>query len=147
MPSPKVKEAEFRGKAKHLEYRARAQQPAMLCTLVMSENTDANGVKRYPVGAMPVMDPETGKTLVDSLGRISYTTSFAYGPTIGKNIALAYLPQDYCEVGRTLNVEYMSETYPVEGAGCWLPTALRPGKPGSQEARTGFTSDGFPPAC
>ncbi|WP_305987147.1 FAD-dependent oxidoreductase [Roseibium sp. MMSF_3544] len=114
---PKVKEADFRGKAKHLEYRAREQQPAMLCTLVMTENTDSNGVKRYPVGAMPVMDPETGKTLVDSLGRISYTTSVAFGPTIGKNIALAYLPQDYCQVGRMLTVEYMSETYPVEVAG------------------------------
>ena len=114
---PKVKEADFRGKAKHLEYRTRDKQPAMLCTLVMTEYTDGNGVKRYPVGAMPVMDPDTGKTLVDSLGRISYTTSVAYGPTIGRNIALAYLPQDYCEVGRKLNVEYLSETYPVEVAG------------------------------
>ncbi|MET1415294.1 FAD-dependent oxidoreductase [Roseibium sp. HPY-6] len=114
---PKVKEADFRGKAKHLEYRARDKQLAALCTLVMTENTDANGVKRYPVGAMPVMDPDTGKTLVDGLGRISYTTSVAYGPTIGKNIALAYLPEDYCQVGRKLNVEYMSETYPVEVAG------------------------------
>jgi glycine cleavage system aminomethyltransferase T len=84
---PKVKEADFRGKAKHLEYRARDHQPAMLCTLVMTENTDADGVARYPVGAMPVMDPETGETLVDELGRRSFTTSVAYGPTLGKNIA------------------------------------------------------------
>ncbi|POF29197.1 GcvT family protein [Roseibium marinum] len=111
---PKVKEADFRGKARHVEYRAREHQPAMLCTLVMTENTDADDVKRYPVGAMPVMDPETGKTLVDSLGRLSYTTSVAYGPTVGKNIALAYLPQDYCQVGRKLNVEYFCESYPVE---------------------------------
>ncbi len=111
---PKVKEADFRGKAKHVEYKAREHQPAMLCTLVMTENTDAKGVKRYPVGIMPVMDPDTGKTLVDELGRLSYTTSVAYGPTIGKNIALAYLPHDYCEVGRKLNVEYFSEIYPVE---------------------------------
>lgn len=114
---PKVKDADFRGKQKHLEYRARDKQPAMLCTLVMTQNTDATGVARYPVGAMPVQDPATGKTLVDALGRISYTTSVAYGPTIGKNIALAYLPQDYCEVGRKLTVEYFSETFPVEVAG------------------------------
>lgn len=114
---PKVKAADFRGKAKHVEYREREHQPAMLCTLVMTENTDASGVKRYPVGAMPVMDPDTGKTLVDSLGRISYTTSVAFGPTIGKNIALAYLPYEYCQVGRKLTVEYFSETYPVEVAG------------------------------
>lgn len=114
---PKVKAADFRGKAKHVEYREREHQPAMLCTLVMTENTDASGVKRYPVGAMPVMDPDTGKTLVDSLGRISYTTSVAFGPTICKNIALAYLPYEYCQVGRKLTVEYFSETYPVEVAG------------------------------
>jgi len=113
---PKVKAADFRGKAKHVEYKARDEQPAMLCTLVMTENTDASGVKRYPVGILPVMDPDTGKTLVDELGRLSYTTSIAFGPTLGKNIALAYLPKEFCEVGRKLQIEYFSETYPVEVA-------------------------------
>ncbi len=114
---PKVKEADFRGKAKHLEYRAREHQPAMLCTLVMTDNIDANGVARYPVGILPVMDPETGETLVDGLGRRSFTTSIAYGPTIGKNIALAYLPWSFAQEGRKLKVEYFGETYPVEVAG------------------------------
>lgn len=50
---------------------------------------------------------------MDELGRRSYTTSIAYGPTIGKNIALAYLPWSHCQVGRKLNVEYFAETYPV----------------------------------
>ena len=59
---PKVKEADFRGKAKHLEYKARPHQPAMLCTLVMTDNVDAQGVARYPVGSMPVVDPATGET-------------------------------------------------------------------------------------
>jgi len=113
---PKVKEADFRGKAKHLEYRAREHQPAMLCTLVMTSNTDSKGVARYPVGTLPVMDPATGETLVDELGRRSFTTSIAYGPTIGKNIALAYLPWAYCQEGRKLTVEYFGETYPVEVA-------------------------------
>jgi len=113
---PKVKEADFRGKAKHLDYRARDHQPAMLCTLVMTENVDSTGVARYPVGTMPVMDPETGETLVDGLGRRSFTTSVAYGPTIGKNIALAYLPWSYCQKGRKLAVEYFGEVYPVEVA-------------------------------
>jgi glycine cleavage system aminomethyltransferase T len=114
---PKVKEADFRGKAKHLEYKAREHQPAMLCTLVMTDNRDSKGVARYPVGIMPVMDPETGETLVDELGRRSFTTSVAYGPTIGKNIALAYLPWSYCEAGRKLQVEYFGDTFPVEVAG------------------------------
>jgi glycine cleavage system aminomethyltransferase T/glycine/D-amino acid oxidase-like deaminating enzyme len=111
---PKVKEVDFRGKAKHLEYKARAHQPAMLCTLVMTDNVDSKGVARYPVGIMPVMDPATGETLVDELGRRSFTTSVAYGPTIGKNIALAYLPWSYCQEGRKLIVEYFGDTYPVE---------------------------------
>jgi glycine cleavage system aminomethyltransferase T/glycine/D-amino acid oxidase-like deaminating enzyme len=113
---PKVKEADFRGKAKHLEYRARDHQPAMLCTLVMTDNVDSKGVARFPVGIMPVMDPETGETLVDTLGRRSFTTSVAYGPTIGKNIALAYLPWEHCAVGRRFTVEYLGETFPVEVA-------------------------------
>ncbi|HAI29905.1 MAG TPA: dehydrogenase, partial [Thalassospira sp.] len=111
---PKVKEADFRGKEKHVEYRERDHQPAMLCTLIMTDNVDANGVARYPVGSLPVMDPETGKTLIDELGRRSYTTSIAFGPSVGKNIALAYLPWDYCQEGRKLTVSYMDEIYPVE---------------------------------
>ncbi|TPE46701.1 GcvT family protein [Amaricoccus solimangrovi] len=114
---PKVKEADFRGKAKHLEHRARDHQPAMLCTLVMTDNVDSSGVARFPVGTLPVMDPETGETLVDELGRRSFTTSIAFGPSIGRNIALAYLPWDYCQQGRALSVQYFGETYPVEVAG------------------------------
>ncbi len=114
---PKVKEADFRGKAKHLEHRAREHQPAMLCTLVMTENTDAAGVARFPVGTLPVMDPATGETLVDALGRRSFTTSIAYGPSVGRNIALAYLPWDWCEKGRAVALQYFGETYPAEVAG------------------------------
>ena len=113
---PKVKEADFRGKAKHLEYRARDHQPAMLCTLVMTDNVDAKDVARYPVGTLPVIDPGTGETLVDELGRRSFTTSIAFGPSIGKNIALAYLPWAYCQDGRKLAVQYFGEVYPVEVA-------------------------------
>ncbi|MEC9342692.1 MAG: FAD-dependent oxidoreductase, partial [Pseudomonadota bacterium] len=114
---PKVKEADFRGKAKHLEYRARPHQPATLCTLTMEDNTDSKGVARFPVGTCPILDPATGETLVDSEGRRSFTTSIAYGPTIGKNIVLGYLPHDWCEIGRELAIEYFGETYPVKVAG------------------------------
>ena len=64
----------------------------------MTSNIDGTGVARYPVGTCPVLDPATGATLIDALGRRSYTTSIALGPTIGKNIALAYLPHAYCQV-------------------------------------------------
>jgi sarcosine dehydrogenase len=110
---PKVKAADFHGKAAHMAFRERAHQPAMLCTLTMTSNLDSTGVARYPLGNLPVMDPATGKTLVDSEGRRSYTTSIAYGPTIGKNIALAYLPYDYCQVGRELQIQYFGDVYPV----------------------------------
>jgi len=114
---PKVKADDFCGKARHVEYRARDHQPAMLCTLVMTDNVDAKGVARYPVGILPVIDPATGETLVDELGRRSFTTSIAYGPSVGRNIALAYLPWSHAQVGRKLTVEYFGESYPVEVAG------------------------------
>ena len=116
---PKVKAAEFHGKAAYLEIRERERQSAYLCTLVMLDNVDSNGVARYPVDTSPIMDPATGETLVDDQGRRSYTTSIVYGPSVGKNIALGYLPQDWCEVGRELMIEYFGETYTVrvEGVG------------------------------
>lgn len=124
---PKVKEADFRGKAKHLEYAARDHQPAMLCTLVMTDNVDGNGIARYPVGTLPVLDPDSGETLVDELGRRSWTSSIAYGPSIGRNIALAYLPRSHAQEGRRLAVEYMGETFPVEVAAVGYKALYDPG--------------------
>ncbi|MCY7308082.1 MAG: hypothetical protein LH632_18495 [Rhodoferax sp.] len=60
------------------------------------------------------MDPATGATLIDELGRRSYTSSIAFGPSIGKNIALAYLPHASAEVGRELQIQYFSDVYPVK---------------------------------
>ena len=106
--------ADFHGKAAHLKLRERKHQPATLCTLVMTSNIDSTGVARYPLGNLPVMDPATGATLIDALGRRSYTTSIAFGPSIGKNIALAYLPHSYAEVGRELQIQYFADVYPVK---------------------------------
>jgi len=113
---PKVKQADFCGKAAHLKAREREQQDAYLCTLVMTENTDRAGVARYPVGTCPVMDPDSKEVLVDKKGRRSYTTSIAYGPSLGKNIALAYLPIEYCKTQTQLLIDYFGEEYPVEVA-------------------------------
>jgi glycine cleavage system aminomethyltransferase T len=114
---PKVKEADFRGKAKHLEQRARPHQPAVLCTLTLENNIDSTGVARYPVGTSPILEPATGETLVDELGRRSFTTSMAYGPTIGKTIMLAYLPHEKAVKGNAFEIEYFGERYPVVVAG------------------------------
>ena len=111
---PKVKAADFQGKEAYVALREREHQPAYLCTMTMQNNVDANGVARYPVGSWPILDPETGEVPVDSLGRRSYVTSIAYGPSLGKNIALGYLPYEYCEVGRELLLEYFHEQYPIK---------------------------------
>jgi glycine cleavage system aminomethyltransferase T len=110
----KVKPAEFHGKQAYLEQREREHQPAYLCTMTMVENLDEKGVARYPVGHWPILDPETGDVLIDEVGRRSYITSIAYGPSIGKNIALGYLPKKYAEEGRTLLMEYFHEHYPIQ---------------------------------
>ena len=110
---PEVKAADVHGKQAHRKFRAREHQSATLCTLVMTSNIDSTGVARYPLGNLPVMDPATGANLIDSEGRRSYTTSIAFGPTIGKNIALAYLPHAYCQVGRELQIQYFADVYPV----------------------------------
>jgi len=111
---PKVKAADFHGKEAYLKIREREHQPAYLCTMTMTENVDANGVARYPVGQWPIMDPDTGEVLIDEVGRRSYITSVAYGPSIGKNIALGYLPRKYAEAGRELMMEYFAEHYPIK---------------------------------
>ena len=117
---PTVKDADFHGKDAYLEQRARGVQPAYLCTLTMTDNLDSNGVPRYPVGTCPIVDPDSNAVLTDELGRRSYTTSIAFGPSIGKNIALGYLPKEYAEEGRTLLIEYFDESFPVrvEAVGC-----------------------------
>jgi glycine cleavage system aminomethyltransferase T len=86
----------------------------------MTDNRDQSGVERYPVGTCPVVDPDSGEVLIDELGRRSYTTSIAYGPSVGKNVALAYLPKAYAEEGRELLLEYFDEPFPikVEAIGC-----------------------------
>ena len=114
---PRVKEADFCGKAANIAHRAMAHQPAMLCTLTMEANIDSSGVARYPVGTCPVLDPATGETLVDELGRRSFTTSLAFGPSIGKNIILAWLPHEKAVEGKVFEIEYFAERYPVRVAG------------------------------
>jgi len=91
---PKVKAADFHGKSAHVAFKEKEHQ-------------------RYPVDTSPIMDPETGATLIDSQGRRSYTTSIVFGPTVGKNIALGYLPYKYCQEGRELLIEYFGEQYTV----------------------------------
>jgi len=113
---PKVKAADFHGKEAYLGIRDRDHQPATLCTMVVTDNIDEDGIARFMLGNCPIIDPATNEVLIDSQGRRSYTTSIAFGPSIGKNIALGYLPQDYCEEGRKLEIEYFDQKFPIEVA-------------------------------
>ena len=108
---PVVKQADFHGKAPYLEQRELETQAAYLCTLVMDDNVDSNGIARYPVGQLPLIDPATGDVPVDAKGRRSCVSSIAYGPSLGKNIGLGYLPHEYCEEGRELLTEYLGEPF------------------------------------
>jgi len=111
---PKVKAADFFAKDQYLEQRARDHQPAILCTLTMEENVDSKGVARYPVGHWPILDADSKEVLIDSVGRRSYATSVEYGPSLGKNIVLGYIPHDQAREGKTFLMEYFGEHYPLK---------------------------------
>ena len=81
--------------------------------MTMLDHRDARGVLRYPVGQWPILDPQSGEVLIDSHGRRSYNSSIAFGPSVGKNILLGYIPAEYAEEGRELVLEYYGEHYPI----------------------------------
>jgi glycine cleavage system aminomethyltransferase T len=111
MARPKVKEADFIGKAAYLAQRA--EGPAsLLCTLAVDDNTSASGVKRYMLGREPITRRD-GTVLVDRKGRHSFVTTAAPGPSVGRHLLMAYLPFEDAVVGNKLAVEYIGELYPV----------------------------------
>ncbi|MDX1691406.1 MAG: FAD-dependent oxidoreductase [Acidimicrobiia bacterium] len=109
---PRVKQADFIGKAAYLQ--AREEDPAaVLCTLTMDDHTSESGVKRYPTGGNePILTLE-GERIVDAKGRPSRVTTAGSGPSLGAYLLMAYLPPEYAQEGRSLQVMYMNETYPV----------------------------------
>lgn len=113
---PKVKEADFRGKAPGAPSTRAPAGDAVHAGDDRQSRCQGGGALscRQHAGDGPGDRRDAGRRTRPPL--IS-PTSVAYGPTIGKNIALAYLPHAWCEVGRKLEVEYFGETYPVEVAG------------------------------
>jgi glycine cleavage system aminomethyltransferase T/glycine/D-amino acid oxidase-like deaminating enzyme len=106
-----VKDADFKGKQAYAE-ALDAENTATLCTLSVDDHTSAEGERRFMLGNEPILDGE-GEVLVDEEGRRSYVTSAGTGPTVGKHLLMAYLPPEYAEEGRSLQVEYMGDQYPV----------------------------------
>ncbi len=111
MQRPKVKSADFIGKAAYLEQRSKPPV-AVLCTLTLDDPRSSSGVNRYMLGREPVLAPD-GSSLIDAKGRRSYVTSAGAGPSVGKHLLMSYLPPAQAVVGTKLLVEYMGERYPV----------------------------------
>jgi glycine cleavage system aminomethyltransferase T/glycine/D-amino acid oxidase-like deaminating enzyme len=111
MQRPKVKAADFVGRAAYLEQRA-SEPAAVLCTLTVDDHTSASGVKRYMLGGEPILT-RAGGTLTDGHGHHPYVTSAGSAPSLGKHVLMAYLPPDQATIGNELAVSYMEELYPV----------------------------------
>ena len=108
---PRVKEADFIGKAAYLAQRA-AGPATLLCTLAVDDHASASGERRFMLGREPICRRD-GTVLVDGRGRRSFVTTAASGPSVGRHLLLAYLPVEEAVVGRELAVEYIGELYPV----------------------------------
>ena len=112
---PKVKSADFIGKAAYL--KAREDGPAAICcTLTVEDQTSPrDGIKRYMTGGEPILSVD-GERLVDAKGRVSVVTTAGAGPSVGRFLLLGYLPPAQAVVGTELRVLYMNELYPVRVA-------------------------------
>ncbi|KZX46381.1 FAD-dependent oxidoreductase [Haloarcula sp. K1] len=106
-----VKDADFIGKEAYAE-AIDEENTATLCTLSVDDHAPEGGERRFMLGNEPVLD-ENGDVLVDDEGRRSYVTSAGTGPSVGKHLLMAYLPQSHAEEGQSLQVEYMGQQYPV----------------------------------
>jgi glycine cleavage system aminomethyltransferase T/glycine/D-amino acid oxidase-like deaminating enzyme len=112
---PKVKAADFIGRAAYL--KAREEAPAAtLCTLTMTDQTSASGVTRFPVGGNEPILTLDGERIVDSKGRVSRVTTAGAAPSLGEYLLMAYLPPEHAVEGTDLLVMYMNETFPVRVA-------------------------------
>jgi glycine cleavage system aminomethyltransferase T len=108
---PKVKSADFIGKAAFLKAR---EEPlaTTLCTLTLDDPTEATGEPRYMLGREPILTLE-GEPIIDRKGRRSYVTSAGSGPSLGKHLLMAYLPPAQAVEGNQLKVEYLGGQYTV----------------------------------
>jgi glycine cleavage system aminomethyltransferase T/glycine/D-amino acid oxidase-like deaminating enzyme len=115
MQTPKLKEAEFIGKAAHIRHRD-SVPATTLCSLFVDDHTSSTGEKRYMLGREPILTLQ-GEPIVDSHGRRSYVNSAGSAPSLGKHVLMTYLPTPMAVIGSKFLVEYLGEHYPVTVAG------------------------------
>ncbi len=107
---PKVKAADFIGKAPYLAARE-AGAEVQCVTLTVEDNTDSAGRERWMQGGNePILDSSGGR-IVDSHGRASRVTSAGYGPSVGKMLLMGYVPNELAAAGTDLQVMYMNELF------------------------------------
>jgi glycine cleavage system aminomethyltransferase T len=112
---PKVKSADFIGKAAYL--KARDEKPVTtMCTLEILDHRNSKGMKRFPTGGNEPILTKDGQRIVDAKGRVSRVTTAGAAPSLGTYLLLAYLPPEHAVEGNELRVMYMNELFPVRVA-------------------------------
>ena len=111
MQRPKVKDADFVGRAAYLKQRD-TEPVTVLCSLTVDDHTSSTGVKRYMLGGEPILAAD-GSLIRDAHGRPVYVTSAGSAPSLGKHVLMAFLPPSHAVVGASYLVEYLGEQYPV----------------------------------
>ncbi len=110
----RIKEADFLGKAALLAEIDNGPLAAVLCTMTLDDNIAPDGTPRFIVGNnWPLLDPETKQVLTDAKGRRGRIRRVGYGPSVGKQIVLGYLPPGAAQVGAKVLVEYFGARFPM----------------------------------
>jgi glycine cleavage system aminomethyltransferase T/glycine/D-amino acid oxidase-like deaminating enzyme len=109
---PKVKSADFIGKAAYLAARE-APVLTTMCTLTVDSHMSKAGINRYMMGGNEPILTLDGERIVDEKGRVSRVTTAGAAPSLDQYLLNAYLPPAYAIEGTKLNVMYMNELFPV----------------------------------
>ena len=109
---PKVKSADFIGKAAYLAARD-AGPVAVMCTLAVLDHRDTKGMSRFMTGGNEPIVTKEGERIVDGKGRVSRVTTAGAAPSLGQYLLMAYLPPAHAVEGNELRVMYMNELFPV----------------------------------
>ena len=114
---PKVKAADFIGKEAYMAAREAGDPEVHMVTLQVDSNVDAQGRQRFMQGGNEPILTADGERIVDGHGRVSRVTTAGYGPSVGKNLLLGYVPAAHAAPGTKMQVMYMNELFPCTVVG------------------------------